>query len=260
MSEGDVDLARRHDRRGRARRGRARRRRAARRVRHDPRVGRRHPQGQARRAGQRRQRPRRRPTPASFGAEGIGLCRTEHMFLGEDRLPIVRRDDPGRHARRGGRPRSRSCAWRRRPTSWRSSRRWTGCRSPCACSTRRCTSSCPAIEELEVKEATTGASDDRGAEAAGRGPARGTSSTRCSAPAACASASSSPGSTPCRCGRSWRRPPSGCAAGGKPDRRDHDPAHRHPRGDGLARGVGRGGDRRGHQGRQEEARRSRSAR
>jgi pyruvate,orthophosphate dikinase len=26
-----------------------------------------------------------------FGAEGIGLCRTEHMFLGEDRLPIVRR-------------------------------------------------------------------------------------------------------------------------------------------------------------------------
>jgi pyruvate,orthophosphate dikinase len=26
-----------------------------------------------------------------FGAEGVGLCRTEHMFLGEDRLPIVRR-------------------------------------------------------------------------------------------------------------------------------------------------------------------------
>ncbi len=25
-----------------------------------------------------------------FGAEGIGLCRTEHMFLGEERLPIVR--------------------------------------------------------------------------------------------------------------------------------------------------------------------------
>jgi pyruvate,orthophosphate dikinase len=27
----------------------------------------------------------------AFGAEGIGLCRTEHMFLGEDRLPVVRR-------------------------------------------------------------------------------------------------------------------------------------------------------------------------
>jgi pyruvate,orthophosphate dikinase len=26
-----------------------------------------------------------------FGAEGIGLCRTEHMFFGEDRLPIVQR-------------------------------------------------------------------------------------------------------------------------------------------------------------------------
>ncbi len=25
----------------------------------------------------------------SFGAEGIGLCRTEHMFFGEDRLPIM---------------------------------------------------------------------------------------------------------------------------------------------------------------------------
>jgi pyruvate,orthophosphate dikinase len=34
-----------------------------------------------------------------LGAEGIGLCRTEHMFLGEDRLPVVRRmilaDTPG---------------------------------------------------------------------------------------------------------------------------------------------------------------------
>jgi len=26
-----------------------------------------------------------------LGAEGIGLCRTEHMFLGDDRLPVVRR-------------------------------------------------------------------------------------------------------------------------------------------------------------------------
>ena len=29
-------------------------------------------------------------TARAFGAEGIGLCRTEHMFLAEDRLPIVR--------------------------------------------------------------------------------------------------------------------------------------------------------------------------
>ena len=25
----------------------------------------------------------------AFGAEGIGLCRTEHMFFGEERLPVV---------------------------------------------------------------------------------------------------------------------------------------------------------------------------
>jgi pyruvate,orthophosphate dikinase len=38
-----------------------------------------------------------------FGAEGIGLCRTEHMFFGEDRLPVVQEmiladDEPGRRA------------------------------------------------------------------------------------------------------------------------------------------------------------------
>ena len=26
-----------------------------------------------------------------FGAEGIGLCRTEHMFFGDERLPVVQR-------------------------------------------------------------------------------------------------------------------------------------------------------------------------
>ena len=30
-------------------------------------------------------------TAREFGAEGIGLCRTEHMFLGEGRLPVMRR-------------------------------------------------------------------------------------------------------------------------------------------------------------------------
>jgi pyruvate,orthophosphate dikinase len=38
-----------------------------------------------------------------FGAEGIGLCRTEHMFFGEDRILAVRQmiladDEPGRRA------------------------------------------------------------------------------------------------------------------------------------------------------------------
>jgi pyruvate,orthophosphate dikinase len=36
-----------------------------------------------------------------FGAQGIGLCRTEHMFFGDERLPVVRQmiladDEPGR--------------------------------------------------------------------------------------------------------------------------------------------------------------------
>ena len=38
-----------------------------------------------------------------LGAEGIGLCRTEHMFLGEDRLPVVRRMILADTAERGGR-------------------------------------------------------------------------------------------------------------------------------------------------------------
>jgi pyruvate,orthophosphate dikinase len=38
-----------------------------------------------------------------FGAQGIGLCRTEHMFMAEDRLPVVREmilaeDEQGRRA------------------------------------------------------------------------------------------------------------------------------------------------------------------
>src|SRR5207237_5475621 len=38
-----------------------------------------------------------------FGAEGIGLCRTEHMFMAEGRLPVVREmimaeDEEGRRA------------------------------------------------------------------------------------------------------------------------------------------------------------------
>lgn len=34
--------------------------------------------------------PRDAKAAVSFGAEGIGLCRTEHMFFEEDRIPIVR--------------------------------------------------------------------------------------------------------------------------------------------------------------------------
>ena len=76
-----------------------------------------------------------------FGAQGIGLCRTEHMFLGERRQLvenlIVADDEAGR------RRRWPSCSPSSARTSPRSSRRWTACRSRSGSSTRRCTSSCP---------------------------------------------------------------------------------------------------------------------
>ena len=71
--------------------------------------------------------PTRRPTPRSrvrFGAEGIGLCRTEHMFFQAERILAVRRDDPLRERRGARAPRSpRSCRCSAR-TSSGSSARW----------------------------------------------------------------------------------------------------------------------------------------
>ena len=62
-----------------------------------------------------------------FGAQGIGLCRTEHMFLGERRQLvenlIVAEDEAGA----GGGAR-RAAAAAARGLHARSSRRWTGCR------------------------------------------------------------------------------------------------------------------------------------
>jgi pyruvate,orthophosphate dikinase len=76
-----------------------------------------------------------------MGAQGIGLCRTEHMFLGDRRVLVERAilaDDPASVP-----PRSEPCSSRSARTSSRCSRRWTDCRPPSACWTRRCTSSCP---------------------------------------------------------------------------------------------------------------------
>ena len=60
------------------------------------------------------------PTAGGSGAEGIGLCRTEHMFLAEDRLPIVRRMILAAHSdeenrRPGGAPRGPAGRLRRDP-------------------------------------------------------------------------------------------------------------------------------------------------
>ena len=78
----------------------------------------------------------------AFGARGIGLCRTEHMFFGEGRIPIVQRmiladNETDRRAAL-----DRAAAAAARATSTACSRRCTARRSPSARSIRRCTSSC----------------------------------------------------------------------------------------------------------------------
>ncbi len=173
------------------------------------------------------------------------------------RGPAARRaaHDPGQHARGGDRG-PRGAAQGPEGRLHRDPRaRWTACPSPSACSTRRCTSSCPTVDELEVKKQVTTGLTAEETDLYERGRA-GPSSTRCSAPAACASAWSSPASTPCRCGRCMEAAAELRQGRARPDRRDHDPAHRHPR------GAGRGplaGSRRAidgrHQGPEEEARR-----
>ncbi len=68
----------------------------------------------------------------SFGAQGIGLCRTEHMFFEEERLPIVQRMILAEERRRPAIRLSTSCCLSSAATSKASSRRWTGCRSSSA--------------------------------------------------------------------------------------------------------------------------------
>ncbi len=89
----------------------------------------------------------------SFGAEGIGLCRTEHMFFDERPHRGDARDDPGRH-RKGTPHRSRQAladAALGFPRTVRDHGR--ACRSPSACSIRRCTNSCPRRKPRSLKSA-----------------------------------------------------------------------------------------------------------
>ena len=80
--------------------------------------------------------------PRAFGAEGIGLCRTEHMFFGEDRIAAHAGDDSGAQRERPPQGADRSCCRCSARTSPACSKRWTASRSPSARSIRRCTSSC----------------------------------------------------------------------------------------------------------------------
>ena len=62
----------------------------------------------------------------AFGACGIGLCRTEHMFFGRDRIDAMREMILADNAD-AGRRRSTSCCRCSATTSTASSRRCTGC-------------------------------------------------------------------------------------------------------------------------------------
>ena len=170
-------------------------------VRDHPRLGRRVPPHEG--AHQRRPARTTREVARRFGAEGIGLCRTEHMFLG-DRLPLVQRFILADDAGRGAAPRSTSSRSSSAPTSRGSSRRWTACPSPSGCSTRRCTSSSPTSRSCSCAT-RKGELDDEGRQLlAGRAAlARGEPDARHAWRAA--SASSSPACTGCRPRRSSRR-------------------------------------------------------
>ena len=82
-----------------------------------------------RRAGQRRHRRRTPRGPAGSAPQGIGLCRTEHMFLGDrrelvERLILADADDEREAALDALLPLQRDGLRRA------SSARWTACRSP----------------------------------------------------------------------------------------------------------------------------------
>ena len=79
-----------------------------------------------------------------FGARGIGLCRTEHMFFGEGRLPLVQGmiladNETDRRAALA------ELLPMQRQDFYGVFKAMKGTRSPSAPSTRRCTSSCPSV-------------------------------------------------------------------------------------------------------------------
>ena len=67
-------------------------------------------------------------TARKFGAEGIGLCRTEHMFFDAERIAVVREMILAETRGRAPRVRWRSCCRCSARTSRRSSASWRGCR------------------------------------------------------------------------------------------------------------------------------------
>ena len=87
--------------------------------------------------------PRDAKVAREFGAEGIGLCRTEHMFFAEDRIPhmqaMILADDEKTRDKALAETAAHAAQGFRRPVrSHGRLTRWSSARS-----IRRCTSSCP---------------------------------------------------------------------------------------------------------------------
>jgi len=162
----------------------------------------------------------------AFGAEGIGLCRTEHMFFEGDRIDAMREMILADDARRAPRGRSPSCC----PTSGTTSsgifKALDGCPATIRFLDPPLHEFLPALTtEAQARSARKlGVSAGQGA---GTACTRCTSSTRCSATAAAASASRYPGDLrDAGPRRSSRRPPMCRRTASRPKPGDHDPAGR----------------------------------
>ena len=177
--------------------------------------------------------PRRRPKARELGAEGIGLCRTEHMFMAADRQPLMRAMimAEGEEERKAGAgPALAAPAGRLRGTV-RGDGRPAGVHP--AARPARCTSSFPTRTSSRAPSASA--------------PRRCGRPTRCSAPGAAGCTSSTPRSRACRCGRSCKAAAAVSAA--RPRGGDHGSAGRlRERAAAAARdhrgGGGGGGERR----------------
>ena len=138
-----------------------------------------------------------------FGAEGIGLCRTEHMFMAAGPAADRAGDDPG--ARRGRAPRRARQAAADAAVRLRGHLRGDG----------RVPGHDPPARPAAARVPAVARGGDLGRRCAGASPSC-TSRTRCSARAAAGSACSGPRSTRCRCARSCAPRPRWASAPATP--------------------------------------------
>ena len=123
-----------------------------------------------------------------FGAEGIGLCRTEHMFMAADRQPQDAADDHGRGRGRPARRARRAAAAAAGGLRGAVRRDGGTGRSRSGCWTRRCTSSSPTASSswsTSPWRACRARRSWRSSSTSTSACARSRRATRCSAPAEC---------------------------------------------------------------------------